>query len=177
MSWESTTTYKSCKCGKGKIKVISRMDDWNRTESHEEILCEECKEKDRRQKEYENNREIEFIKQKKKAIEYFNNNYLEKWLGYFENIKRKNEIWKIARNVGGEIGSLQNFYKHSKSVAYSKEKYIKNLVRIEVIPNILKVLDIEDKELNNMLIEPLKYFDEKKTKSYNEAYASARKRI
>ena len=60
MSWDSMTTYKSCKCGKGKIKVISRMDDWNRTEYFEEILCEDCKEEDRRQKEYENKREIEF---------------------------------------------------------------------------------------------------------------------
>lgn len=177
MSWESTTTYKSCKCGKGKIKVISRSDDWNRTEYSEEILCEDCKQKDRQQKEYENKREMEFNKQKEKVINYFNYNYLEKWLDYFENVKSKKEIWKIASNVGGEIGSLSSFYNHSRSVLYSKEKYIKNLIRIEVISNILKVLEIEDEELNNMIKEPLDYFNEMKRKSYNEAYASARKRI
>lgn len=177
MSWESYIKERNCECGKGKIKIITRMDDWNRTECYEEILCEYCKEKDRRKKEYEDKRKLEFSKQEKKVIDYFNNNYLEEWLNHFKSVKNKKEIWKIAYSVGGEICGLQTFYKHSRSVMYDEESYIKNLIRIETILKILEELGIEDKELNYMIKEPLKYFNEMKRKNYNEAYASARKRI
>lgn len=44
MSWEvMSDREETCSCGKGKIRIIHKMDDWNRSENYEEILCDECK--------------------------------------------------------------------------------------------------------------------------------------
>lgn len=45
MSWETTTTEHPCPCGKGKIVVTERSDDWGRSERHETMNCEHCDER------------------------------------------------------------------------------------------------------------------------------------
>ena len=44
MSWElDNVQYKECPCGKGRIRVESYSDDWNRFDTRYEIECEYCK--------------------------------------------------------------------------------------------------------------------------------------
>lgn len=44
MSWEETGRIKHpCPCGRGTWDEVTRSDDWNRSESHAEILCPACK--------------------------------------------------------------------------------------------------------------------------------------
>lgn len=43
MSWDiMTNEVRKCECGKGKVRYISEMDDWNRIRSAEYIDCKEC---------------------------------------------------------------------------------------------------------------------------------------
>ena len=45
MSWEEDGVYEeACPCGKGKIITRYYSDDWNRTESINEIVCDYCRE-------------------------------------------------------------------------------------------------------------------------------------
>jgi len=176
MSWEEFISYKGCECGNGKVKVINRMDDWNRSEYSEIILCEECKEKDRQEKEYEKKRKIKFEEQKKEIIDYFNKNYLDTWVNYFKDIKTKKGVWGIVYNAEIEICSLSTLYNHWKMFSYTTTDYVSKLVGINTIDKIMLILDIEDNKLNNMLKQPLEYYNEMKRKSFNEAYSSMRKR-
>lgn len=171
MSWEESTLDRICQCGKGKIKVISKMDDWSRLYITEIILCEDCKEKDVKEKEYQNKREIEFNEQEETVLTYFNKNYLEKWLNYIENMKNKKAIWKVTSEARIERCGESTFYSHWRCFQYTKRDYAKKLVAIDTIPEIMVVLRNEDKKLNDMLKEPLEYLNEKKTKDLNEAYA------
>lgn len=46
MSWEIDWEKEyPCPCGKGKYKVISKSDDWNRTKEEYVMFCKECKDK------------------------------------------------------------------------------------------------------------------------------------
>lgn len=52
MSWDvMIDKIRKCDCGKGKIRYISEMDDWNRTDNTEYVDCKECYEKYLRHKE------------------------------------------------------------------------------------------------------------------------------
>lgn len=43
MSWETITDkVKECECGKGKVRYILEMDDWNDSRSEQYISCREC---------------------------------------------------------------------------------------------------------------------------------------
>ena len=43
MSWETITDkVKECECGKGKIRIVLKSDDWNNYEILEYISCKEC---------------------------------------------------------------------------------------------------------------------------------------
>lgn len=169
MSWEEAISYRSCECGKGKVQVTNRMDDWNRSEYSEIILCEECKERERRQQEYENKRELKFKEQEEIVLNYFNLNYLEKWLDYFSEMRCKNEIWTVVHNAKIEICCLKTFYEHLKSYR-TREDYIKRLITFDKIPNIIGLLEINDDKLNEMLKEPMNYYNERERKRWNEAY-------
>lgn len=177
MSWEEVISYKNCECGKGKVKVINRMDDWNRSEPSEIILCEKCKEKDRQEKEYEKKRKIKFDEQKEEVLDYFNKNYLDTWVKYFKDIKTKKGVWEIVHKAGIEICSLSTLYSHWKMFSYTTTDYVSRLVRIDTVDKIMSTLDIEDNKLKNMLKQPLEYYNEMKRKSFNEAYLSMRKKI
>lgn len=46
MSWDlMCNEIRKCDCGKGHIRYISKMDDWNRTKCTEYVDCKECYEK------------------------------------------------------------------------------------------------------------------------------------
>jgi hypothetical protein len=43
MSWEELSRSRHpCPCGKGEYEEIHLMDDWNRSETHQNMLCNEC---------------------------------------------------------------------------------------------------------------------------------------
>lgn len=55
MSWETMSDkINPCACGKGKVREIFRMDDWNNTESRAIYTCKECYEKALKHKEARN---------------------------------------------------------------------------------------------------------------------------
>lgn len=171
MSWEEFVSYMDCKCGKGKIKLISRMDDWNRTEHTEIILCEYCREKDIKEKEYENKRKIEFKEQEKKVLNYFYINYLEEWFNYFNDLKSKKAIWQVVKDAKIERCSLSTLYDHWRCFSYTKNDYLNKLVRIDTIPKIMTLLGIWDKELHDMIKEPLEYLNREERRILNQAHA------
>ncbi|MDP4143190.1 MAG: hypothetical protein Q8936_01730 [Bacillota bacterium] len=176
MSWEEFTSYEDCQCGNGKIEKITRMDDWNRIEFFEIILCEECKEKDRKQREYEQSKKIKFDQQEECVLNYFKENYLEKWLEYFSKMKSKKEIWINLHNAKIEICSLSSFYDRLRYSHNTAENHLKTLVIFGNIPKIIELLKISDNVLNDMLQEPLQYYEEMNRKAYNEAYRTYRHR-
>jgi len=46
MSWEvMSDEIRSCNCGRGNIRHINKMDDWNRTKDTDYIDCKECYQK------------------------------------------------------------------------------------------------------------------------------------
>lgn len=176
MSWEEFITYRNCECGKGRIKIITRMDDWNRNETSEIILCEECMEKYRQEREYENKRKIKFEKQKEEILDYFNKKYLDIWVNYFKDIKTKKGVWQIVHKAGIENQSLSTFYDHWRWASYTTSEYVIKLVKFDTVDKIMDTLNIEDNKFNNMLKQPLEYHNEMERKRYNEAYLSIRKK-
>lgn len=42
MSWETTVSEHPCPCGKGKIVVIDRSDDWGSSDHAETMRCDDC---------------------------------------------------------------------------------------------------------------------------------------
>jgi hypothetical protein len=61
---------------------------------------------------------------------------------------------------------LVSFYNHFGS----KESYIDSFVTLDNIPTLVKTLGIEDPELEQMLIEPLRLHHEIKSENLAEAY-------
>lgn len=46
MGWDlMCDEIRKCDCGKGHIRYISKMDDWNRTKNTEYVDCKECYDK------------------------------------------------------------------------------------------------------------------------------------
>ena len=149
MSWEEMgTDIEPCWCGKGTIKYITEMDDWNRVRTSREINCPECMEKERIRNAEESareNRRIELYHQAKQVAE---SRYLEQWLGMYEGLNKK-EAWELFTGGSG-YPSLGTFYKHVKEsgvISYMRW-YFSN--RFE---NSLKAMGINDSEIVDLLNE------------------------
>lgn len=107
MSWEvMRDEEKTCSCGKGKIRIIVEMDDWNRTRESEEILCEECQKELLRKKKIKEDEDKKYAKLSNDVIIYFKEKYLPELLKYFEQTKSKKSIWEVMHGIGIEKRSL-----------------------------------------------------------------------
>ena len=175
MSWEEgIKKTRVCSCGKGTIVTHIEFDDWNRQRSYEEILCEYCKEQKRKEDVQKAKVEQKYHEDIINVIRYIKKYYLKDWLDYFEDIKTKKGLWNIVISMGIERCSLNTFYKWYKY--RGKEKYLKDLIKIENLLPIIKLLNIQDEELidnvNNILIIQ----EQRKSSSYNEVYRNYRKK-
>lgn len=102
-------------------------------------------------------------------IAYFNENYIEQWLAYFNDKKSKKAIWETVSKMGIEKSSLSTFYSHQHFLII--EKYIRRFVQIQNIPKIMEVLNIKDQNIEEALQEALRIYEARERAEFNEAYA------
>jgi hypothetical protein len=113
MSWEEISRDEvPCPCGKGKVVITMRMDDWNRIETSRAILCDNCRaEADQRIQEQERI-EKEKADFRSKAVSLAKERHLKDWLNGFNDLSKK-KIWElIPKSPYGGYPSLGTFYKH-----------------------------------------------------------------
>lgn len=175
MSWEvMSDKEETCLCGKGKIRIILEMDDWNRTRESEEILCEECLKELTRKKKLQEDEDEKYIKLSNDVIIYFKEKHLPKLFKYFEQTKSKKSIWETMHGIGIEKGSLQSFYNHNKK--FDKQQYIEKAISIGNISKIVSLINIKDEMLEQILKEPFEIYTKREKISYNESYRRCRKK-
>lgn len=175
MSWEvMRDEEKTCSCGKGKIRIIVEMDDWNRTRESEEILCEECQKELLRKKKIKEDEDKKYAKLSNDVIIYFKEKYLPELLKYFEQTKSKKSIWEVMHGIGIEKRSLQSFYSHNKK--FDKQRYLERAISIGNISEIISLINIKDEMLEQMLKEPFEIYTKRENASYNEMYRRYRKK-
>lgn len=105
-------------------------------------------------------------------VAYFNENYIEQWLSYFNNIKSKKAIWETLVKMGIEKQSLSTFYSHQHFI--TTDRYLRHFIQIQNIPKILELLNIKDQNIEKALEAALKTYEARVKAEYNEAYAHYR---
>jgi hypothetical protein len=146
--------------------VVRGSNDWGQTSCEETILCPECKEKAEAEKKAKQARNQRYIELVSLAVAYFKDHYFNQWRSLFLNDKFKKDFWTTATNAKVEIRSLASFYNHYRS----KETYVDSFVSLINIPIIADTLGIADKELERLLVEPLRLHHEIESESLAAAY-------
>lgn len=146
MSWDYDTITKPCPCGKGLIEETHGSNDWGQTSYHRKMLCQECLEKENKEKALKEERHRIAIKKTEEAVSYFKDKYFNDFKERFSNTKNKKEIWTIACDLGVENSSLSKFYNYFKS----KDEYIENLISWSNLKKVIKNMGINDVVLNNL---------------------------
>ncbi len=136
-----------CNCGKGKVVKIFRMDDWNRTETITDILCDDCRVAAGKRRNEEERRQKEKDTYKAKAIALAKKGYLPQWLLKFEGLTKK-QVWETMPKSTYGYPSLSTFYTHVKHHG-SVAQYLE--WRFEADINDLFPTEIEDKEIVGLL--------------------------
>jgi len=108
-------------------------------------------------------------------IKYFKDQYSKLWFEYFYKIKSKKEIWNILVKTGFETRSLSAFYSYNRDV--NLDEYLNSFIKTPNILEIMELLDINDKIIEDSMPELLKTYEENRARWLNEAYAIYRKRI
>ena len=154
MTWnEKRRTEIVCPCGKGRVVTIHLMDHDYRIKKQFLLFCDFCEQIE--QKEMEDylidsvNKAMEVRLLRDVILEIFDQRYLKLWQQHFALCPSKRAAWEILRNGGIVQLGLSSFYRelqHSPLPCFLK-KYA-------VIPNlllILSVLEIQDRELHQMI--------------------------
>src|SRR5690554_6037661 len=89
MSWNYDTITKPCPCGKGLVKETYGSNDWNQTSYQREMLCQECLEKENKEKVLKEERYNIDIKKTEKAVSYFREKYFNEFKDRFAKAKKK----------------------------------------------------------------------------------------
>lgn len=177
MSWDYYEYTKPCSCGKGLIKVIHGMDDWNRTSYDEEILCGECKEKIAVARAAKDQRKKVANQKIAIALGYFKENYMVRLLSKFTNAKSKKNIWKLAHEIGLETCSESSFYKHTKSKSLVIQDYVDKKIDWTNLRKIATFLNINDEKFEDLYGDAVIHIKEFEDERANFAYLWAKGRI
>jgi hypothetical protein len=147
-----------CTCGKGTYTELIEMDDWNRMRRSRIIHCLDCVEKQKRFK-LKLTEDQELLKNIVSELRgYFERNYIEQWVSYYNSAKTKKDVWAIANKIKVERSSLSTFYQRIKNKNIND--YIKSLANNEKnILKIMSVLDIEDEDFKSKLEEVIELED------------------
>lgn len=165
------TTEEACPCGES-VTIESRyMDDWNRTKSENEMVCETC----RSEYTYQEERWVKLVDWQKKAvaIQRYKSKRLsieklateelaDEWYQYFAHIKTKKGFYEaMAENTGA---GLTRSYFNKEVAGKSMEETIKMLfgkmlrswgpdVVAEKISSKNPLILAEIEKLNKLLVE------------------------
>lgn len=162
------TTEKACPCGKS-ITIESRyMDDWNRTKSEYEMVCETC----RNEYTHEEGRwvKIEDWQKKRNAVQKYNakkwsveklaaEELADEWYQYFAHVKTKKALyfaltgendtnWRFNKEVAGK--SMEESIKHQLNA------WLRSIGAQRVMEKISSKnpqIFVEVEELNKLLAE------------------------
>lgn len=169
MSWESNETKKPCPCGAGTYTVINRSDDWGRFETSWKMDCPICSKKYslytydyyrsglREQGHKWIEKEIydkaldlttKANAAKKDALRLAKERYLPVLEKKFSKSSKK-EIWEELNANIKWYKSLGTFYKHTKG--QEKRQYLSELFRDSDLASVLKVANVDDKEVESLL--------------------------
>lgn len=169
MSRDYNVTTKPCPCGKGLVKETYGSNDWNQTSYQREMLCQECIEKENKEKVLKEERYNIAIKKTEKAVSYFREKYFNEFKDRFAKANNKKTIWTIACDLGAEYSSLSKFYNYFKS----KDEYIENLISWSNLKKVIKNMGINDVVLNNLYedayIHKKPFDDEFNARAYRSA--------
>jgi len=132
MSWEEGEKRRvPCPCGKGEVEETDFSDNWNRSETRREILCEDCRERyvyDHSVIHGHPGNEVErgwvlkstLEAERREAAsseEDLRARYYAAWKSRFKDPRGKKDVWKILTVNGKFYPSLQTFYKHTKGLS------------------------------------------------------------
>lgn len=165
------TTEKTCPCGES-VTIESRyMDDWNRTKSEYEMVCETCRQEYTHQEGYwvkivDWQRKVDAVSRyevKRRSVEELAAEELaDEWYKYFSHIKTKKAFYlTLAEKTGA---GLTNSRFNSEAAKKSMEETIKHLLNVslrytgtqdvmEKISSENPLLLVELEELNRLLTE------------------------
>ena len=177
MGWDYYENTEPCPCGKGLIRVVHGMDDWNRTSYDEEILCPECKEKAELEKAAKEERRRVANQKIDMVLNYFKENYMDRLLDKFVNTKSKKAIWKTAYEIGLEICSLSSFYKHTKSKTIVIEDYINKNINWRNLKKIATNLQVKDSKFKDLYNDAAAHIKEFEDEEFRISYLRAKGRI
>ncbi|MGJ7568878.1 hypothetical protein ACSFBM_33850 [Variovorax sp. GB1R11] len=162
MSWdEAAPTYRPCPCGAGKYAVISRFDDWNRSDERWEMHCPACATKyDLYVRNYTGRKGMAAtfrgwvlrnllgelaaasakLNDAKQSLATFASAQLgDHWLAYFAG-RTKKAIWSELTEGGKCYPSLQAFYTQTRNS--SPERILKEYFSYRRLPTVVRILGL-----------------------------------
>lgn len=176
MSWDYDEYLKPCPCGKGQIRVVHGSNDWGQTSYDETILCPECREKDELEKAAKEERKRIANQKITTALGYFRENYLDRLINEFVDVKSKKAIWKRAYEIGLETYSESAFYKHTRSKAIVIEEYVKGNINWKNLKKLAAFLQINDSKLDELYNDAASHIKEFEEEQARLAYMWAKGR-
>lgn len=177
MGYELMGTHEEvCPCGKSKKITTSYMDDWNRTKSTYEMVCDTCRNEYIQQENYWVKKEDwqkkemaeKKYKNKKLIVENISTDELaEEWYQYFSHIKTKKalysnlvENWNWSLGVDGYSRAPYSRTRFNEEVVRkSIEESIRHLFKVMLdYTNVHQVADKISSE-NKKILSDLKTLD------------------
>jgi len=85
------------------------------------------------------------------AMEYAKKRYLNQWLGVFQNIRSKKQIWDVLGSLFSNQPSLSAFYTHVKNEGI--DAYLTREFNFQNLENLLLHLKVEDSNMIEQLFK------------------------
>jgi hypothetical protein len=162
MSWdEAAPTYRPCPCGAGEYAVISRFDDWNRSDERWEMHCPACATKyDLYVRNYTDRKGMaatfrgwalrdllgelaatgaKLNDSKQSLATFASAQFGDHWQAYFAG-KTKKAIWSELTESGKCYPSLQTFYTQTRKSGL--EHILKEYFSYQGLPKVVRILGL-----------------------------------